>query len=341
MSLQKLRALFGPSRREMWRLLAQTIDADHVERGFVKGDAVVARTGDWQITLDLVTESSGNSSVTYTRMRAPYVNDEGLRFTVYREGFFTPLGKKLGLVQDLEVGDEAFDRAFVVQGNDEARIRELLSSSAIKLLMHKQPRFRITVKDDEGFFGDDYGYEVDLLEFRVAEVIKDVPRLHALFDLFALLLDELCARGRAYEDKADVGSRLPAETSVALREVFAVVEAATHSFEGRPERVGQAIEAHLELDAPPGMRGRLRVTEPALPADTCDVWLAGDLPVGDAEAPGLERRLGETGAKESRVTWGDSGVELQLEGVSRYGLTAALATALDLWSFAATTRAGT
>lgn len=76
---------FGPSRGEVWRRLSNEIGADFVEGGFWKGGKVQAHVGLWTVTLDTYTESGGESSVTYTRMRAPFVNPDGFRFTVYRK----------------------------------------------------------------------------------------------------------------------------------------------------------------------------------------------------------------------------------------------------------------
>jgi hypothetical protein len=63
--------IFGPSREETWRQLSAAIGADYVAGGFWKGDKVVARHGQWTITLDTYTESTGDTSYTYTRMRCP------------------------------------------------------------------------------------------------------------------------------------------------------------------------------------------------------------------------------------------------------------------------------
>src|SRR5262249_41655176 len=117
---------FGPSKDEVWRRLSQEIGADFVEGGFWKGDRVQAHVGPWTVTLDTYTVHTQHSHVTYTRMRAPYVNPDGFRFTVYRKGAFSGLGKLLGM-QDVEVGDPGFDEAFIVQGSDEARVRTLLA----------------------------------------------------------------------------------------------------------------------------------------------------------------------------------------------------------------------
>jgi hypothetical protein len=42
---------------------------------------VQAQFGPWTVTLDTHTVHTGHAHFTYTRMRAPYVNPEGLRFT--------------------------------------------------------------------------------------------------------------------------------------------------------------------------------------------------------------------------------------------------------------------
>jgi hypothetical protein len=62
---------FGNCKDEAWRQLSQEIGADFVDGGFWKGKKVQVHAKPWTITLDTYTESSGESHVTYTRMRAP------------------------------------------------------------------------------------------------------------------------------------------------------------------------------------------------------------------------------------------------------------------------------
>ena len=186
---------FGPSKDEVWRQLSQEIGAEFVEGGVWKGNKVQAHVGPWTITLDTYTESS-DSHVTYTRIRAPYVNAQGFRFTIYRKAFFSEFGKLLGM-QDIEVGDPEFDEAFIIKGSDESRVREVFSDPKIRVLIQAQPKIRLEVKDSEGWFGPKFPEDVDELRFQVVGVIKDVERLKALFDLFAALLDRLCRIGSA------------------------------------------------------------------------------------------------------------------------------------------------
>src|SRR5208283_4831734 len=108
-----LRALFGPSRDEIWQQFATAIGGNMTEGGFCSGGKVEAAHGQWIITLDTYTVSTGKSSIAYTRMRAPYVNPDGFQFTIYRKGIFSNIGKKLGM-QDVTVGYPQFDEDFII-----------------------------------------------------------------------------------------------------------------------------------------------------------------------------------------------------------------------------------
>jgi len=194
---------FGPSRKEVWRQLSDEVGASYVDGGFCKGDKVKVTHGEWTVTLDTFAVSTGKSTIVYTRMRAPYVNPDGFRFTVYRRGMFTGVAKWLGM-QDLEIGDERFDHDFVIKANDEAKVRELLGSPKVRELLDRQKEVHFTVKDDEGWFGPRFEGDADELYFTVVGVIKDVERLKLLYELFAETLDRLCHIGSAYQHAPDV-----------------------------------------------------------------------------------------------------------------------------------------
>ncbi|WP_422928819.1 DUF3137 domain-containing protein [Singulisphaera sp. PoT] len=196
---------FGPSRDEVWRLLSDEIGADFAEGGFWKGSRVDAHVPPWTITLDTYNKSEGKHSHPYTRMRVPYLNPDGFRFKIYRKGPFTELGKLFGM-QDIEVGDPDFDEAFVIQGNDEAKVKELLSSKSLRVHLSLQPRLHFQVKDDEGWFKPRFPEGVDELSFEIRGTLKDLDRLKNLFDLFVETLDQLCKIGAA--SKVDPGFTL-------------------------------------------------------------------------------------------------------------------------------------
>lgn len=208
-----LRKLFGPSKAEVWQELSRQIGARYLHEDFWRGDSVEARVGPWRITLDTYTVSTGRSTITFTRLRAPYVNRDGFRFNAYRAGLFSELGKAFGM-QDVTVGDPEFDNAFIVKSADEAQARALLADEKLRELLLRQPAISLEVVDDEGFFGPEFGENVDELRFHTVGIIKDIERLKALFDLFAETLHQLCNIGSAYETDPDRPAHVPPRDSL-------------------------------------------------------------------------------------------------------------------------------
>ncbi|QIP14378.1 DUF3137 domain-containing protein [Spirosoma aureum] len=198
-----LRKLFGPYKDEVWGQLAHEIKADFIDGGFWKGSKVQATVKEWTITLDTYTVSNGKTSITFTRMRAPYVNRDGFRFTIYRSGFFSELGKKLGM-QDVDVGFPDFDDQFIIQGNDEHKLQLLFKNTRIRQLIDAQAGISLEVRDDDGWLSTTFPEGVDQLSFKVVGVIKDIERLKQLYELFAEILNHLCLIGSAYEDDPNV-----------------------------------------------------------------------------------------------------------------------------------------
>jgi hypothetical protein len=198
-----LRQIFGPSKEEMWSQLSREIGAEYQPGGFFKEGKVVLSHREWEITLDTYTVSTGKSHVTYTRIRAPFVNPDGFRFNIYRKGIFSGIGKLLG-TQDIEIGDAYFDDEFIIQSSSQDLVYRLLSSIGIRQMIQNQPDIHFEVKDDEGWFQQKFPEGVDELYFQTMGVITDVERLKALFDLFAAVLDQLCRFGSGYETNPGV-----------------------------------------------------------------------------------------------------------------------------------------
>lgn len=198
-----LRQMFGASKEEIWSQLSQELGADYQEGGFFKEGKVVLAHKQWEITLDTYTVHTGKSNITYTRMRAPYVNRDGFRFNIYRKNIFSGIGKLFGM-KDIEVGDAFFDDEFIIQGEPEHLVSRLLSNVAVRQLIQSQPDIHFQVKDDDGWFKSKFPEGVDELYFEVVGVIKDKQLLKNLFDLFAVVLDELCRYGSAYETNPEV-----------------------------------------------------------------------------------------------------------------------------------------
>ena len=136
-------------------------------------------------------------------MRAPFINKDGLYFSLSNEGFLSSIGKLLGM-QDIVVGDRYFDDRFLIEGNIPEKIKLLLADDRIRELCQKQPKVHLRIKDDEGVFGADFPDGVDELYFECAGVIKETEILKDLFELFCLILERLVQIDSAYEDDPNV-----------------------------------------------------------------------------------------------------------------------------------------
>lgn len=198
-----LREIFGPSKKEIWSQIAVDIDGEFLDRGFWKTDVVVYQHREWQLVLDSFFRSTGKSQIPYTRMRAPFINKDRLYLKMYRETFFSSIGKAFGM-QDITIGDEYFDRKFVIQGNKEEKIKHLLYEPKLKQLFDIQPKVYVEIKNDDGLFGTSFPAGVDQLYFECLGIIKDLKNLYHLFELFSLLLERLVKIDSAYEDDPNV-----------------------------------------------------------------------------------------------------------------------------------------
>lgn len=187
---------FRLSQREIWQDLAKKIDADFFPGVHHSRDAVQAYHENWTIIIDTY---QPDKRPQITRIRAPYLNRDSFQFRILRETRTTLIGKKLGL-QDVIIGHREFDEDFVIQGNDENKLRQLFDNDLIRNLIHFQPRMSMEIILDDSWKTQEFGDGFSELIFEVPAVINNIELLHGLYDLFAEVLSHLCDMGSAYED---------------------------------------------------------------------------------------------------------------------------------------------
>src|SRR5215212_3554627 len=98
---------FGPSQADVWRRLAEEVGGEFTEARWMKRPRVDVEVAPWQVTLDTYAVSTGKSVHVFTRIRAPYVNADNFRFTIFRKHFFSGVAGLFGF-QDVEVGHKEF-----------------------------------------------------------------------------------------------------------------------------------------------------------------------------------------------------------------------------------------
>ena len=181
------------NRRDAWRRLAVALGGTYVEAGFFKPDRVEVGRGGFAIVLDAFSADK----VAYTRLRADFVSLDGLRLRLYPRGVLSDLATSLGM-QDVEVGDAAFDRAFVIKGNDEGKLRALRGERGLRELISAQRDVVLAVRDVGASGGRGYVPAGAVqLSCTVTGEIDSGRRLAALFDLVGAAMARLRAIGSA------------------------------------------------------------------------------------------------------------------------------------------------
>ncbi len=191
--------LFGPNREEVWKDLCQHPSFELIKGETPAQDHVIAKVDNWTITLDIHSIHTQHDKIDFTRLRAPYVNKDGFRFKIYRGSFFDEVSKLFGL-QDIKIGHSEIDSQFIVQSNNEEKVKKLFADPNLQQDLLAVPNVFFEVRDDEGFHKEQFTDGVDELYFLSEGIITDEKKLRMLYDMFATTLHRLCHLGSAYED---------------------------------------------------------------------------------------------------------------------------------------------
>ena len=192
--------LFGPSKQEIsWQRFAIEVGGTfhkHPPSWFHFWDVykVLVYVKPWTITLDTY-ETGGEYSMTYTRMCAPYVSDDGFEFNIYFQDFVRTLGKltlgKIFSVQDIEVGYPEFDREFIIKANEKSKAQELFENARIRHLIQSLMSDRIYFKAEKPVD------EPRALCYTEMGTITNVERLKSILELFTETLNQMRKIGSA------------------------------------------------------------------------------------------------------------------------------------------------
>lgn len=176
---------------EMWERLSNELGGEFIDRKGWRFDKIRVRDGEWTITIDLHTHAGYKSEALFTRIRVPFLNEEKLHFKIFHQGLLDTLGAKLG-VQDIIIGHDEFDGAFMIQGNDEAKVKALLSDPELRAAILTEPRIHLTLRDSGDAFTEEFPDGVDELVLEIENEVTDKERLKKLYDIVARTLRHLC-----------------------------------------------------------------------------------------------------------------------------------------------------
>ena len=186
--------LFGPSIKTAWTEFAKEIGGTYYSRGAFRRGYVSYHYKNWEIILDSYTVSDGETSTTYTRMRALFNNPFGFYFKIFRRNIFTRIGKLFGM-KDIEIGDPDFDRDFIIKGNDRGKVGALLADFRLKKIMNQLGRVKLYIEKGKGYRGKRYPEGMSQLYMVQPGRITHKHTLRLYFQLFTTVLDDMANMG--------------------------------------------------------------------------------------------------------------------------------------------------
>jgi len=194
---------FGNKKDEIWQQLCENPKFSFKKGETEQTDRIIAKADNWKVVLDTHNIRTKYDTHDFTRIRAPYVNKDGFRFSIYRGSIFDEIAKLFGK-QDIKLGYEELDRQFIIQANDEEKMKELFADPVLadELLLKETVFFE--VREDEGFHHEEFPEGVDELYLLADGIITNPDVLRSLYDLFSRTLQRLCHLGSAYENDPSI-----------------------------------------------------------------------------------------------------------------------------------------
>ncbi len=178
--------VFRGYRDEVWRALQGAMS----EAGPWDGRAVRVHHPPFVVTIDVNAQLAGYASEIETRLRAAFPNPRKIRFRMVRQAWKSRLAQRFGL-HDVEVGDADFDAAFWIRAQDGEAVRRLLADPALRDDLVRSPAWLVEVRDDDGWFGQEFPAGVDMLLLEAPGRVTDPGAIGTLYDAMARLLDGL------------------------------------------------------------------------------------------------------------------------------------------------------
>ena len=189
--------ILGPGKKEAWSEFAEKMGAEIVDAGAFKGGLKVRLPyKNWEVVMDTYTVSTGNGTVTYTRVRAVYVRGKEFSFKVFRTSFLTKIVNAFGR-QSAKTGNAAFDSQFTIRSHQEGLVQEIFKNEKLKQTLSSLKRVNFFVKKAKGRKETKYIENENEIHYYMTGVIRDIDKLTFIFGIILDLLNEFEAHGIA------------------------------------------------------------------------------------------------------------------------------------------------
>jgi len=186
--LSDLGGLFKSSE-PIWQKFADSINGSFIDNNKWAWGSIKFNVSNWVGVIDAPTLGGGYEyGQTFTRLRVPILNESGFSFKIYQEGFVSTVGKVFGM-QDIIIEDKEFDDKFVIQSNDENKMKQIFNDMKLKsqILFANPMRVELKIEPDridhamQGLINQYWPKEYGVFQITMNGFIKDEIVLQDIF----------------------------------------------------------------------------------------------------------------------------------------------------------------
>jgi hypothetical protein len=168
------------------RRLGLELRRQEAKLGFEPPPTVAGRHRNRAVRFFNYTTGSGKSSTTWSAVAAALDGAGGFNLELFPENFVTRIATALGL-QDIRVGDPAFDQAFIVRSNDPAYAAAALLPEIRARLLAERPRGargHLAIKDGEVRYAEAGAFDDEARVTRLAGMLEVVCDLAEVAEVY-------------------------------------------------------------------------------------------------------------------------------------------------------------
>jgi len=187
-----------PPLLEIWRRVAGELGGEVSVDKRGKAKRLHVPHGEWVIVTDIYTQSTGESSQTFTRVRALFVRSRPFTLRVTKRNPFHAIGALFGY-RAVAIGYDRVDRALFVRADRGDVARSMLRGTSLGQALIRDPLKLVVTRPGRRIrkIADDSVGEVQLMK---SGKVREVAVLRAMVQTCASTLDELRRLRVAHSD---------------------------------------------------------------------------------------------------------------------------------------------
>lgn len=146
----------------------------------------------WSITYHMHQKGVGGAVSDSSAAFLPFKAKGAFSFDLHNRSLAADASKIFG-AQDIEIGEDEFDREYIIKGSDENLVKRIFASKRIQELIKLQPHIKLFIQDEPKELAEHGSVPpgIHVLAFKDKAAINSYERLTLVHDLMLATLEEM------------------------------------------------------------------------------------------------------------------------------------------------------